>query len=188
MLRRVIAEHRLIVAVLAAGLIANVGLYAGLIRPLAMRVSDADNRAAFAARARNDAQREFDAAAGIARSRERAETELAAFYRDVLPANLDAAHKLVYLDLAVRARQNRLRIVHRTASPGHDKGSGFGRLEVNLVLGGQYEDMRRFLNGIERGPGFIVIDGVAMDPGQGQDSLVLTMQLSTFYRVAADAS
>ena len=187
-MRRVVTEHRRFVGVLLVALVANVGVYAGVVYPLASRVADAKNRAESATRARQEARRELDAASGIARSRERAERELATFYRDVLPADLDAAHKLAYVDLAVRARQNNLRLSRRTETPGRERGSGFGRLQFGVILEGQYEDMRRFIHGLEKAPGFLIIDDVTIDPGRTQDGLVLTMVLSTYYRMANDAS
>ena len=188
MMRRVVNEHRRFFGVLLAAFAANVGVYAGVIYPLSSRVADADNRAAFAARSRQEARRELDAAIGIARSREKAEAELATFYRDVLPADLDAAHKATYLDLAVRARKNNLRVAHRTEAPGHERGSGFGRLQIGLVLEGQYEDVRRFIHGLEQAPAFLIVDDLTLDPGRSQDVLVLSLQLSTYYRMANDAS
>ncbi len=187
-MRRVVSEHRRFFGILLVALTANVVVYAGLIYPLASRVADADNRAAFAARSRQEARHELDAATGVARSREKAEAELLTFYRDVLPADLDAAHRLTYLDLAVRARRNNLRVAHRTEAPGRERGSGFGRLQIGLVLEGQYEDMRRFIYGLEKAPGFLIIDDLTIDPGRAQDLLVLTLQLSTYYRVPNDAS
>jgi Tfp pilus assembly protein PilO len=185
--RRILGEHRLYIAVIVGALAVNLGVFAAVVYPLERRVADADNRAAMASRAVRDARRELDAAAGIASSRDRAVAELQTFYRDVLPADVDAAHKLTYLDLAVRARRNDLRIARRTATAGRERGSRFGRLTVSLVLEGEYDDMRRFVNEIERAPGFLVIDQIAMDQGRGQGALVMTMQLSTYYRMTGDA-
>jgi Tfp pilus assembly protein PilO len=187
-MRRVITEHRRFFGVLLVALVANVGVYAAVIYPLAVRVNDADNRAATASRSRMDAQRELDAATGIARSREKTEVELSTFYRDVLPADLDAAHKLTYVDLAVRARQNNLRVARRTESPGQKRGSGFDRLEIGLILEGQYQDIRRFINGLEKAPGFLIIEDMAIDQARAADALVLTLRLATYYRMANDAS
>ncbi len=188
MLRRVVSEHRRFIWVLVVALVANVAVYAGLIYPLATRVADADNRAARAARAFVEARREFGAARGVATSRERAEAELRTFYRDVLPADLDAAHRLTYLNLAQLARQNNLRVLRRAASENHERGSGFDRLGISLVLEGQYEDIRRFVYGLETSPGFVIIDDVAIDQTRdAQSALVLTLQVSTYYRVANDA-
>jgi Tfp pilus assembly protein PilO len=187
-MRRVITEHRRFFGILLVALVANVGVYAGVIYPLAVRVDDADNRAASAFRSRQEARRELDAAIGMARSRERTEAELSTFYRDVLPADLDAAHRLTYLNLAVRARQNNLRVARRTENPGHTRGSGFGHLQIGLVLEGQYPDIRRFIHGIEKAPGFLIIDDMTLDPGRAQDGLVLTLRLAAYYRMANDAS
>jgi Tfp pilus assembly protein PilO len=188
-LERVLTEYRRFIVILAVALVANAGVYAGLIYPLAARVADADNRAERAARALRNARREFDAAKEVATSRERAEAELRTFYHDILPADLDAAHRLTYLDLAQRARQNNLKVSRRTAAEDQKRGSGFGRLAIAMVLEGQYEDIRRFVYGIETSPGFVVIDDMAIGPGRdAQRSLVLTLQLSTYYRVANNAS
>jgi Tfp pilus assembly protein PilO len=187
-MRRVVTEHRRFFSVLLVALVANVGVYGAVIYPLAARVNDADNRAAAALRSRRDARRELDAVVGIARSREKTEADLSTFYRDVLPADLDAAHRLTYLDLAVRARQNNLRVARRTESPSHKRGSGFGRLEIDVVLEGQYQDIRRFIYGLEKAPGFLIIDDMTIDAGRVQDTLVLTLQLATYYRMANDAS
>ena len=51
-----------------------------------------------------------------------------------------------------------------------------------------YEDLRRFIYGLEKAPGFLIIDNVAIVPGRAQDALVLTLELSTYYRMANDAS
>ena len=108
----------------------------------------------------------------------------------MLPADLDAAHRLTYLDLAA------------ARAPEQPQGGGAGpRLratsaaaasaacEIGLVLEGQYEDIRRFIYGLETAPEFVIIDDMAIDQGRdAQDTLVLTLQLSTYYRMANDAS
>jgi Tfp pilus assembly protein PilO len=182
-------EHRRFVVVLIAALAANVGVYAAFVYPLATRVADADNRASRAAHALQEARSEFDAARGVATSKERAEAELRTFYTEVLPANLSAAQRLTYLNLAQLARQSNLRVARRKAGEEHERGSGFDRLSIALVLEGQYEDIRNFVHRLETTPGFVIIDDVALDQGRdAQSTLVLTMQLSTYYRTASDAS
>ncbi len=42
--------------------------------------------------------------------------------------------------------------------------------------------------GLEKAPGFLVIDNMTIDSGRNDDALVMTLQLSTYYRVASDAS
>jgi Tfp pilus assembly protein PilO len=187
--RRVLFEHRGFIVVLIVALAVNVGVYAAFVYPLVTRVADADNRAARAERARRDARREFDAAQAVATSKERAEAELRTFYGDVLPAGISAARRLTYLSLAQLARQSNLRVVHRTAAEEHERGSGLDHLRVALVLEGQYEDIRTFVYRLETAPEFVIIDDVALDQGRdAQNTLVLTMQLSTYYRASGNAN
>jgi len=186
-LRRVLREYRLPLLVLLLAFLANLGVYAGIVYPLASRVADADNRAARADRALGEGRREFDAAKGVATSKERAEAELKTFYGEVLPASLSAAHRIAYLNLAQFSRASNLRIVRRTGEEGRDRGSGLGRLRIALVLEGQYEDVRAFVHSLETSRDFLIIDDVALEQGrEGQATLVLKVQLSTYYRVTGD--
>lgn len=188
MLRRILFEKRRFVVLLGLALAVNIGVYAAAVYPLATRVADADNRAARADREQRAAEREYTAARGLATSRERAETELKTFYQDVLPADLSAANRLTYLSLAQLARTSNLRVVRRTAGPDHERGSGLDRLKLALVLEGSYEDMRRFIYRLETAPEFVIIDDVAIDQGrEATGDLVLTLQLSTYYRTSGNA-
>jgi Tfp pilus assembly protein PilO len=186
-LRRVLREHRLPILVLLLAFVVNAGVYAGIVYPLASKVADADNRAARADRAQREARREFDAAKGVATSQGRAEAELKTFYGEVLPADLSAAHRVTYLTLAQLARTNNLRIVRRTGDEGRNRGSRLGYLRVALFLEGQYEDVRAFVHAIEISRDFVIIDDVELDqPRDGQASLMLKIQLSTYYRSSTD--
>jgi len=185
MLRRVLSEHRLAIVVLCVALAANTGVYWGFVYPLSKRVADADNRAARADQALREARREFEAATGVATSKERAEAELKTFYADVLPADLSAAHRLTYLSLAQLARANNLRILRRTATEGHERGSVLDYLSLALVLEGQYENVRSFVYALETSRAFVVMDDVELDqPRDGQTALVLKLELSTYYRAS----
>jgi Tfp pilus assembly protein PilO len=188
MLRRILSEHRLAVLVLLVALAANIAAYWGFVYPLAERVADADNRAARADHALREARREFEAARGVATSKDRAEAELKTFYADVLPTDLSAAQRLTYLSLAQLARANNLRIVRRTAAPGHERDSGLDRLRIALTLEGQYADVRNFVHQLETSRDFVVIDDVGLDQvREGQSALVLKLQLSTYYRASTNA-
>ena len=189
MLRRVLREYRLPALVLLLALVVNLGVYAGIVYPLASKVADADNRAARADRALREARREFDSAKGVATSQQRAEAELKTFYGEVLPADLSAAHRLTYLNLAQLVRTSNLRIVRRTADEGHNRGSRLDYLRVALFLEGQYEDVRAFVHRLETSPDFIIIDDVELDQARdGQSALMLKILLSTYYRSSTDRS
>jgi len=187
-LRRLLTEQRKFIVLLAVALAANVAVYAGFVYPLSARVADADSHAARASRALRESQREFEAAKGVATSKERAEAELRAFYGDVLPATHGAARRVTYLNLAQLARQCNLRVVRRTADEGQERGSELDRLQVALVLEGQYEDVREFVYRLETAPEFVIIDDVTIDQARdGGTNLMLKMQLSTYYRATGDA-
>jgi len=188
-LRRVLREHRLAVLVLLLAFAVNLGVYAGIVHPLASRVADVDNRAARADRALRDARREFDAAKDVATSQQRAEAELKTFYGEVLPADLSAAHRLTYLSLAQLVRTSNLRIVRRTADEGHSRGSRLDHLRVALFLEGQYEDVRAFVHRLETSSDFVVIDDIELDQARdGESALMLKILLSTYYRSSTDGS
>lgn len=189
LLRRVLSEQRTTIVLLLVALAVNVGAYAGLVYPLATRVADADNRASRADRALREARREFEAAQGVATSKDRAEAELLTFYGKVLPADLSAAHRLTYLTLAQSARECNLKVVRRTAGEMHDRDSSLAELQVALVLEGRYEEIRSFVHRLETSRGFVIIDDVAIAQGRDpQSDLQLTLQLSTYYRAAEHAS
>jgi Tfp pilus assembly protein PilO len=188
-LRRVLREYRLPILVLLLAFVVNVGVYAGIVYPLASKVADADSRAARADRALREARREFDAARGVATSQQRAEAELKTFYGKVLPADLSAAQRVTYLTLAQLARTSNLRIVRRTADEGHNRGSRLDYLKVALFLEGQYEDVRAFVHAIEISHDFVIIDDVELDQARdGQTALMLKIQLSTYYQGSTDGS
>lgn len=189
MLRRVLAEQRSIIIVLVAFLAIDVAVYAAFVYPLGAKVADADNRAVRASRSLQEARREFDAARGVASSKERAETELRAFYGDVLPGNLSAAHRLTYLTLAQMARDCSLTVIRRSAVEGQNKGGRLDHLQIAVVLQGQYDDVRDFIHRVETAPDFLVIDDLTIDEARDAgNNLVLTLQLSTYYRATGNAS
>jgi Tfp pilus assembly protein PilO len=187
-LRRLLTEQRKFIVLLAVALAANIAVYAAFVYPLSARVADADSHAARTSRALREAQREFEAAKGVATSKERAEAELRAFYSGVLPADHGAARRMTYLNVAQLARQCNLRVVRRTGDEGQEKGSALDRLQISIVLEGQYEDVREFVHRLETAPEFVIIDDVSIDQARdGGTSLKLQLQLSTYYRATANA-
>ncbi len=85
------------------------------------------------------------------------------------------------------ARKNNLTVARRSEAAGHQRDSGFGRLDIGMVAEGQYQNLRRFIYDIEQAPTFLVIDDLTIDQARAQDALVLSLRLSTYYRMANDA-
>ena len=188
MLERILTEKRVYVVALAAGLIASLAVYLLLIHPLRVSVSGAELRRESAERNLRAAERAHEAARATVTGLARAKADLQHFYRDVLPRDLSAAGRMTYLRLAQLARDANLRYERRTFSAERVRDSELDVLKTSMVLEGSYEDIRRFIHRLETAPDFVVIDQVALGPGrEAEGLLVLTLELSTYFRAAGDA-
>lgn len=184
--RRAVGEHRRLMLGLAAVVVVNVLLYALVVYPLSQRVASVSERERSAEQALTQARREHGQAMGALTGKSRASSELATFYSDVLPSDLTGARRLTYLRLARLARDVNLDYQRATYAPVVETGSTLTRLQIQLVLSGAYADMRDFIYQLETAPEFVVIDNVQLAEGaEGGGSLVVTLDLSTYYRDAA---
>lgn len=185
LLRRAIAEHRRIVVTLTVALVANVLVYALVVYPLSERVANIEQRNQAAAQALAQARIDHAQANGTLTGKARATAELATFYRDVLPQDLAGARRLTYLRLARLARDANLEYERSTYAPVADTDSTLTRLQIQMVLAGTYAEMRDFIYQLETAPEFVVIDNIQLAEGSdGTGSLVVTLDLSTYFRVA----
>jgi Tfp pilus assembly protein PilO len=188
-LKRIVIEKRRIVLPILIALIANAVAYALVVYPLASLVAGGEARAAAAAAALKAAERDQTTAAATVAGKARAEQELAKFYTDVLPRDLGAAGRVMYLQLAQLARECSLRYTRRALETEPVRQSRLATLTMTMTLEGTYQDIRRFIYRIETGAPFVVIDNVAL--GQGREPngpLALTLVLSTFYRETGDGT
>jgi Tfp pilus assembly protein PilO len=186
LLRRAAAEHRRLVVALAVASAANVLVYALLVYPLSQRVANVEQRDQAAEEALAQARTEHAQASGTLTGKARASAELATFYSDVLPQDLAGARRLTYLRLARLARESNLQYERASYDPSVEAGSTLTRLQIQMVLSGTYADMRDFIYQLETAPEFVVIDNVQLaEGGDGAGSLVVTLDLSTYYRDVA---
>ena len=183
LLRRAAAEHRRLLVVLAVAFAADVLVYALLVYPLSQRVANVEQRDQAAEQALAQARTEHVQASGTLTGKARASAELATFYRDVLAQDLSGARRLTYLRLARLAREANLQYERASYEPSVEAGSTLTRLRIQMVLSGSYADMRDFIYQLETAPEFVVIDNVQLaEGGDGAGSLVVTRDLSTYYR------
>jgi len=188
-LKRVVIEKRLFILPILIALAANAVAYALVIYPLASSVAGGEQRAAAAAVALETAERDAASARATVTGKARAEEELAKFYKAILPQDLSRAGRMMYLQVAQLARECNLRYERRMLERETLRESTLQALRMTLTLEGGYEDVRRFIHKIETGAAFVVIDNVAL--GQGREPngpLALTLELSTFYRVAQNGT
>lgn len=189
LLRRIVAEKRSMVVLLVVAIVANVIVYALIVRPLAAKSAGAEDRAAAAAKARQAGERELQAAKELVTGKARAEEELNAFYQKVLPASRGTALSLTYAPLPALAQRSDVEFLGRTYTPEEVEGNKqLERLKIHVALQGDYRAIREFIYQLETAPQFVIIDDVALTGTRGTDVQTLTVNLSTYYRVKGDGA
>ena len=186
-LRRVFDDNRRVMIPVLAGLALNAVLFAGVVYPLRARVRSVETRANSALMQLQSAQRDAAEARGITQGRDRTDTTLKAFYKDVLPSTHAEARQATFLRLTQLAEQQDLEQSRRNIDPKQEHGSTLARLQTSMTLRGSYENIRRFIYQVETGSDFIVIDSIALQQGEEAGSpLTLTLALSTYYQAGLD--
>ena len=182
LVRRVITEHRRVVIGLAVALVVNILAYVFLVVPLSRQVADVAGRDDRAARALLTARQEHNQATGTLTGKDRASTELATFYKDVLPSDVSSARRLVYLRLHQLAREAGLRYVRGTNETVEERISTLTRLKTEMELAGSYASVRTFIHQLETAPEFVVIDNIELTEDDAGSELKVKLDLSTYYR------
>ena len=188
--QRILREKRGLVLPLGIALLINVLVYALVVYPLGVRSATAVDRAANAAGVREAAERDMAAATALVEGKTSADQELATFYQEVLPANLDAARRLTYARLPALARKANVKFEERRSDfdQQRQKNSRLGRLQTRIVLEGDYESLRQLLYELETTPEFLIVDDVALGQSESTKPLTLTLEVSTYYRVGANGT
>jgi Tfp pilus assembly protein PilO len=183
LVRRMVQEHRRALLAIAALIVANLVVYATVVYPLGQRVANSEQRDRAADNALAAARADQAQASGTLTGKARASTELATFYKDVLPANLAGARRLTHLRLPQMAREANLRFDRSSYAPVDERSSTLHRLKIEMNLGGSYDAIRRFIHQLETSPEFVVIDNISLSEDTGDSGqLTVNLQLSTYYR------
>jgi len=183
---RLVADHRRLLLGLLAALILNVLAWFFIVQPLAARVANVEQRGRTADSTLAAARLDHAQATGALTGKDRAATELTAFYTKILPANLSAARKLTYPRLELMATKAGLAVRNYRFETVDLRDSALTRAQVEMALTGTYEAMRTFVHALEAAPEFVVIDNIGL--AEGSDAardLSLTLELSTYFRPAA---
>lgn len=181
-LRRVFDEKRRMVVPVLGGLALNVVLFVAVVYPLSMRVRSTETRALAAAEQLQAAEREDAEARGLIQGRDRTDQALKAFYKDVLPSSQAEARQATFSRLSQLAEQHNLEQSRRSHDPAPQRDSTLARVQISMMLQGNYEDIRRFIYQLESGSDFIVIDSISLRQGaEAGAPLSLALALSTYY-------
>jgi hypothetical protein len=184
LLRRILRERRAVVVPLAVAAVLNLAVYAVVIYPLSLRVSSTEQRTQVAQGQLAAAQREYAASRAMLTSKDRADVELRKFYGEVLPDDLAGARRITYARLAQLARDADLRYERRSYEPDANYDGSLQKVQITMVLEGEYRNVRRFIHELETAPEFVVMEDVALAEGTDPDApLTLTLQLATYFRV-----
>jgi len=183
LVRRILAEKRALVIPIALALAANLLAYFIVVRPLALKSAGAADRAVAAAAALKAAEKEMALARGLVTGKSRADEELNAFYQKVLPPDQTAARRMTYASLPALARKTSVRYEARTIGVDEmTQDKRFGHMTIRMELQGDYENLRQFIYELERSPEFVIIDDVVLTESVRGEALMLTLDLSTYYR------
>lgn len=187
LLRRILREHRRVLAPLLVLLVANVLAYALVVYPLAQRVANIEEREQAAARELATAQEEHRQAAGTLTGKDRAAQELERFYNEVLPGNVAAARNLTFTRLPQLAGQFDVVLDRRSFSrPTEKRDSNLVQLSSEVELAGRYNDVRSFIHQLETSPEFVVIDNITLSEEEEDTGLLeLQLALSTYFKAQA---
>ena len=188
--KRVLREKRGLLLPLGIALLINLLVYAFVVYPLGVKSATAVDRASVAAGVREAAERDMAAATALVAGKTSADQELATFYQEVLPANLDAARRLTYAKLPTLARKANVKFEERRSDfdQQRQKNSRLGRLQTRIVLEGDYESLRQLLYELETTPEFLIVDDVALGQSDSTKPLTLSLEVSTYYRVGANGT
>jgi hypothetical protein len=187
LLKRIISEKRALLVLLALGIAVNGAAYVLVVYPLAAKSAGAVDRAQGAVRGRRAAEQDLAAARALVVGKTRAQEELATFFDKVVPQNQLAAIRITYAPLSEIAKKANIRVIDRRWEPDDvAKNSRVARLRIHMGMQGDYASVRRFIYEIERAPEFVIIDNLTLaqtDPGK---PLVLTVDLSSYYRLGGN--
>ena len=188
--KRILVEKRALVIPLLLAIAINVGVYALVVYPLAVKSATAADRAAAAAAAVAAAEADDNGARALVTGKSRAEQELSTFYDEVLPGDFTAARRLTYAALPRLARKSNVKYEQSRYEPDTSiqKTARLGRLQIRVVLQGEYESFRQFLYELESAPEFVIIDHVTIGQTDANKPLTFVLEMSTYYRLGANGN
>ena len=185
LLRRILAENRIAVTFISASLLGTIVFYLGGVYPLERRVNQTRELKSGISKALDDAKnRSVRTRAGLEQERVTI-NDLDRFYDEILPENLSVARDITYVSLAELAAKNSLVMERRNGQSVVGEFDGLVRLQTNMLLAGQWSDIRSFIEAIEDGSDFLVIEDIVLSQREDMSvPLTLRIEVATYYRAA----
>ena len=184
--RRALTEHRRWLVPLGLVLAVNLAVLTLVVLPLRQAVQSGASRAQASGQSLREAMADLKDAEATRDGQAQASADLDRFYASVLPADMPTARRMTHLKLSQLARSHDVIFRGGGASTEALTDSTLERLNVNYALTGDWDDIRQMIYEIETGPDFVVIDNMRLVEGaEANAPLSLTLELSTYYRVAS---
>ena len=185
--RRILLEKRPAICFVGAVLGVDIALHLFVLYPYMVRNENNQLERLAVITEHESATRESQAINQMVQAKVEAEAQLDKFYREVLPQGLAGARVQSFARLTALAVRHDLIMERRSSSPIGLENSLLSRLDISMLLQGEYRDLRRFIYDVEVGDEFLVIEEVVLRRnGAASDGEVLDIGLSTYYRSEDD--
>ena len=180
--RRVLIEKKFSIVSVVAVLAIDVVLQLFVLYPWTVRSQTYERERLDVIEKQEAVRRESEAIHKMVQAKTDAEAELDRFYRDVLPQGLAGARVESFSRLTSLAALHGLTMERRSSSPMVVERSLLRRLDISMLLQGEYHDLRRFIYDLEVGKEFLVIEEIVLRRDETvRDGEVLDLGLSTYY-------
>ena len=180
--RRVLIEKKFSIVSVVAVLAIDVVLQLFVLYPWTVRSQTYERERLDVIEKQEAVRRESEAIHKMVQAKTDAEAELDRFYRDVLPQGLAGARVESFSRLTSLAALHGLTMERRSSSPMVVERSPLRRLDISMLLQGEYHDLLRFIYDLEGGEEFLVIEEIVLRRDETvRDGEVLDLGLSTYY-------
>jgi type IV pilus assembly protein PilO len=170
--------RRKVVLVLIAMLLLDAALFAFLLSPWGRSVDEFSDERNRLAQAKKLKEAEVRPARGMEKKLVAARGDVEKFFADRM-AHLASAVPDRLGDLAAKYRVRMSQVKYDTAD---SPVNGVYRVDIQGALAGEYLDVVRFLNAVERDPMFFIIQSVALDDQEGGGTVRLELKMETYVR------
>lgn len=181
--RRIFTENRISTTLVVTGLLTTTVFYFGGVYPLERRVDQTRALNAGTSRELDDVQAIYEKVRARLEREELTTADIERFYAEILPKDLPTARDIAYVKLADLAATKNLVMERRNTQSVLDEFGGLVRLQTDMLLAGQWADIRSFIATLEGGSDFLVIEDIVLSQREDRAAPVaLAIEVATYYR------
>lgn len=190
MWRRAFVEKRRIIVPVVFGIIAVLVLYVAVVFPLSRQIASTERDERTSRDELVKARQDYNSAKATVTGKQKADSALQKFYKDVLPGDKSVAQRLTFTRLAELAQQSNVKLEHGSNEVTHEKGSSLSKLTTRYTLTGDYRDVRHFIYALETAPEFIILENIGLTSASDQQArgVAMNLEIATYFRSGDAAS